>query len=43
MELELAKKLLDMEEIKLSMLLEKFSREEKDAYEILKELIEDEL
>lgn len=43
MELELAKKILDMEEIKLSMLLEDFSRKEKDAYEILKELIEDEL
>lgn len=41
MELQLAMKLEELSVMELEKLLEKFRREDRDAYELLKELIED--
>jgi hypothetical protein len=41
MELMLAKKILELDDMELMKVLEEFKREDKDSYEILKELVED--
>ena len=41
MELMLAKKILELDYMELMKVLEEFKREDKDSYEILKELVED--
>ena len=41
MELMLAKQMLELDTMELMKVLEEFKREDKDSYEILKELVED--
>lgn len=41
MELKLAQDILDLDVTRLMLILESFRMQERDAYEVLKELVED--
>jgi len=43
MELELANQILELEPIKLDMLLTSLRMKDRDAYELLRELVEDQM